>query len=1021
MAINDETVTPGELPGAVEASEWVEHLPLLLKDVIIRAGESGEGAINFATRTLDSRTRYLKALVETLATGGVILKGNLPDEEALLAIPTEGLQVGTAYFVNFALRIWNGAEWGDSGSLRGAAGLNLLGTWPDGLDLPEVTENEVGDAYIWNHDIHVLIPDGEDKKWVALGVRGAPGESSYETWKKQPGNEGKTEAEFLESLKVKGDPGDDAYVTWKKIPGNENKTMEEWVTATKGTKGDPGKNLAVLGKVPNQAGLEAKEKVDQAAYVVEDTGHLWVYREAELAWVDLGKWNGKDGRNVYIKGALESTTDFPEDPQDQDTYAVREDNSLYTFNSDISGWINIGKFQGKDGVSLIVKGTVGTVVDLPGVAEEQDIYSVQDTNSVYIRISGQWELMGKFQGAKGNPGANSVEYWLSLPENEGKSESDYWVAMKGETGKDGKNLQVNGSVADDNALQAIVSPQDQDAYVVNTTHRLWVWSTSGGGWKDLGPFKGEDGKSAYQNWLDLGNEGDENAFNTSLKGKDGQSIYLRGVVATFEDLPASPEDQWVYAVQDENAIYAYISDAWLKLGSFKGEDGKSLDIIKILTEEDPNPPVASEENKGKAYVDLDKIVWVNIDNEWKNAGKFQGRSGDMGLPGTPLKLRGVVEDIASLPTIGTGDGFAEEGDGWQTLDDKMVYVVTDGEWIGPFDFVGPDGKGIKGDPGATVAIKDTFVDMAALKATHPTGTQTDAYMLEDGHLVIWAPSINDWKDVGLFRGPQGNDGPPGEGLPGKPGVQGPPGSRWLNLPEGVDEPNESFTGRTGDWAVSSTFNVFYKTLNEGWKLWGRLVAGDVNSPLESLGIVCRFGGAWVPPPIGKVKDPQAGKYYAQSLKEGSTTETDWKELTFPTSIADLTTKDGKQMVRVFRTDGTVPEWKELVIKFDRYDLGISKATATLTINPAISQVVTVDNSSADGKVISIGNFIADRAMSLVVRVKGTGGVVSWGGTNIKWDIRINNGIAPEVNTPVTVFVFLWDGETWIGSLSALAN
>ncbi|AFH27093.1 hypothetical protein phiCP7R_0013 [Clostridium phage phiCP7R] len=34
------------------------------------------------------------------------------------------------------------------------------------------------------------------------------GESAFETWKKQPGNSGKNESQFLESLKgAKGDPG----------------------------------------------------------------------------------------------------------------------------------------------------------------------------------------------------------------------------------------------------------------------------------------------------------------------------------------------------------------------------------------------------------------------------------------------------------------------------------------------------------------------------------------------------------------------------------------------------------------------------------------------------------------------------------------------------------------------------------------------------------------------------------------------------------------------------------------------
>lgn len=40
---------------------------------------------------------------------------------------------------------------------------------------------------------------------------------------------------------------------------------------------------------------------------------------------------------------------------------------------------------------------------------------------------------------------------------------------------------------------------------------------------EQGP-KGEDGKSAYEIWLELGNEGSEEDFINSLKGKDAESI-----------------------------------------------------------------------------------------------------------------------------------------------------------------------------------------------------------------------------------------------------------------------------------------------------------------------------------------------------------------------------------------------------------------------------------------------------------------------------------------------------------------
>lgn len=1061
MAIDKEDVTPAELQPIVETPAWVEHLPALETNVILRAGDNGEGAMNFQARVLDARTRYLLQLIGAAAGGPINLIGELQDEDELNAIPTEGLKAGDCYFVEFAMRVWNGTAWASSGSLRGKNGLNLLGLWPDNLELPEITENEIGDAYIWRHDIHVLVPSQGTKKWEALGIRGPQGESVYEGWVQEPGNEGKTFQEFLESQK--GPQGDDAYEAWKKIAGNENKTREQWAEATRGLQGLPGKNLAILGTVADETELQTKDKVDQAAYVLRDTSHLWVYVEADLVWKDLGKFNGKDGkssyqnwldlgntgteqqfndslkgkdgtdgRNVTITGAVDKVADLPSSPTNQDAYTIRETGELYMYIVD--GWVNLGRFQGANGtsgVSLILKGAFDTVAELPTDAEDQDIYGVREDNSIYGYIVNAWVRLGQFKGDKGDigeQGPNSVEYWLSLPGNEGKTEADYWAAMKGADGADGKNLQVNGSVADETALNAIQNPQDQDAYVVNSTHRLWVWSTAGGGWKDLGPFKGADGKSAYQNWLDLGNSGDEEDFNTSLKGKDGQSIKLTGVVATFDDLPASPAADSVYSVQAENALYAWLQGAWLLMGSFKGadgKDGKSLDIIKILTEEDQVVPPATEANKGKAYIDLDKFVFINVSGSaWENGGKFQGQTGDIGKPGTGLKLRGEVDDVTHLPIIGTEEGQAAEGDAYQTLDDKATWVVVDGQWNGPFDFTGPQGRdGQKGDNGATVAIKDSFVDMAALKAAHPTGSATDAYMLENGHLAIWSTALNDWKDVGQFQGPEGKQGPEGVGKQGVPGLKGDQGSRWLTLPEGTDEPTESFNGRVGDWAVSKdSLKVFYKTANQGWQFWGFLVAGDVNSPLLSLGKVVRLGDNWVPLPVDEVPTPVADKIYGRKLKDGSSTVLEWKEIVFPVTIQDLQTKDdAKQFARVFRTNTTVPEWKEVVIKFDRYDLAIKAVSATIQIDPAVDQVVNLDNTGNTAKAVSIKDHVAGRAMPVVLRIKGTAGAVTYGGTNIKWDTRTNNGNPPELSTAKTVIIFFWDGENWIGNLSSTTN
>lgn len=893
-----------------------DPIPLIEVGEKVKGGP--DGPVNKPIIALTNRTAWLKEKLEALGGGGIVLKGHLSSQEELDAIPTEGLQVGSAYFLEFAMRAWNGTEWADSGSLRGDRGISLLGVWPDNLALPNVELNDIGDAYIWKHDVHVLTPSQNGPIWEALGIRGADGRSAFEVWQEQPGNEGKPIGEYFTATKgEKGEQGDDAFVTWQKIPGNEEKTMADYLLAIRGLKGDPGKNLAVLGVVDNQAALDAVPKVDQAAYVTNDTGHLWVYVVAQTTWVDLGLFRGKngtngtDGKNVVIKGAFDTVALLPTTAAEQDCYSVRENNTVYMWITDV--WVSLGKFRGTDGnkgtdgVSLVLKGAFATRGELPTDAKEQDIWAVRADNTINGWINAEWVILGSFKGENGAPGLSSVQVWLSDPENAGKTEEDYWNAQKGPKGDNGKNLQIKGTVDDEAALRALTGQVDQDAWVVEDTGRLWVWSDAGGGWKDLGGFRGVDGKSAYQNWLDLGNSGNEQQFITSLQGKDGQSLILRGVVATFADLPAAPQEQWMYAVQDQNALFTYVSGAWLKMGSFKGadgKDGKSIDIIKILTPEDSTIPPADATTQNKAYIDLDKIIWLNINNEWESAGRWNGPTGDPGKPGTPLRMLGVITNVSELPSVAT----SSEGDAWQAHDTKLVYVLIDGQWSEGYDFIGPTGKdGEEGPPGPSVPIKGDYVDMAALKAAHPTGVLGDGYLLSGGGtLAIWSSTLNDWKDVGTFRGPPGKEGPPGEGLPGKQGIQGIQGSRWLTLAAGVEVPSDTFSGRVGDWAVSDTFNVFYKTADQGWVLWGRLVAGDVNSPLTAAGKVVRYGTTWVSLPVDEVPAMVAGKFYLRALVAGdASNKGEWVELKLPAEVP----QDGKLYARQWTTGaGNLPKW-----------------------------------------------------------------------------------------------------------------
>ena len=995
MAITDDNVTPEELEGIVETAEWVEHLPALESGVKLRAGADRLGAMNFQARTLDSRTRYLLAMFNGLTSNGINLIGHLDSEAELNAIPTESLQVGTAYFVDFALRAWNGTIWATSGSLQGARGITLLGTWPDHLPLPNVAENKLGDAYTWNHDVWILVPGTEDtdpNKWENLNIRGKDGKSTYEIWLEIPGNEGGSYNDFM--LDQKGRDGDDAPTAWFKRPGNEGKTLADYDAYYKGLKGDTG--------------------APRAAFTVA--------------------------------GAKATTGDLP----------------------------------------------------LPGVETEAwyvgiDLFVWVEADNNYTMIPG---LAGK----------SAYAMWLEKPGNAGKTEAEFWEDQKGRPGNDstvpgpkgadGRNLRMLGTYPTMNEIVNLEDPNDQDAYCALDTGHLWMYivppEAEVGAWTDLGPWRGLNGKSAYEVWLDDGHEGASLAdFWNFLRGT---SLILRGVVATLGDLPAEPEEQWIYGVRDESAVYIFLDGGWVSLGTFgkdgvdgkstfqewkddghpegtleefweamKGKDGLNLDYIKILTPEDPEPPEATELNKGKAYISEDRYVWINITGDtWQNAGPFQP-AGERGADGQMWIPKGMVPTVTDLPPGNT----VEKGWAYGVAETGLTHVFDGEFWSAGIDLrsVVPGPQGNDGNPGALMPILDIYQSMVDLEAAHPTGSLGDAYLIVDTtvdpivrDLVIWSPTASVWVNTGPagIPGSEGKKGDPGQNST----VPGPQGSRWLNL-DSLEPPSNTFNGREGDWAVNKLNRIYYKSPT-GWLQWGVLVAGDVNSPLPSEGKVVRYGTTWVALPVDEVTGAVAGKVYGRR-KVGETNKTEW--VVVPEGIADLTSKNGFQYCRVFEVDGTVPIWKQIAfpdagipdvpapeenalylrngfghtwekfikapsdgktyvqkngnfISLDRMDYPIKRVNASDNFDPLMNQLLRIDNSSATAKTITLGGGLTganERAMLVPVIIVGKVGSVTFAGASgvtLEWD----KATVPTITNKLTILSFFWTGDQWVGSV-----
>jgi hypothetical protein len=966
--------------------------PVPLIEVGQKVKGGADGPANTPLVVLANRTKYLKDQLESLISAGINVIGSLSSVDDLHAIDTTNMAVGSAYFAEGQLWAWNLIEWVGSGSLLGPRGINVLGSWDDATPLPDPTANKAGDAYTWNGDVWLLVP--QPGGWVNIGLRGVAGKSAYES--AVDNGETGSEIEWLGNL-----VGKSAYQSWLDLGhiGSEADFLtglrgasayDTWIG--EGNVGNPGAFLAalkgesgtvkVLGSFDNLAELYAlptQGLADGSGYFAE--GQLWVWNLIE--WIGSGSLLGP--RGITLLGTWPNGPALPDVSSSAvgDAYMWRSDIWLLVPGYDGTAppvgedpplpiWVSIG-LEGPVGqsayeaavevgfagtkpqwlASLIGKSAYQTWLDLGNVGDRQAFLNTLVSTEPGPRgLEGPAKAPFEVMGSKASVGqlptpGTADEAWyvgshlyvwvttqtqyvdlgsvgglsayeLAVSDGFGGNLQQWLDSLKstvaGPIGPRGQNLNVKGTVPNQSALGNIQGVVEQDAYALADTGDLWVFVDAA--WKNLGPFRG---KSIYQVWLDNGHSGDEATYLASLQGRNGTNgvnIIVKGSVATFTALTATPAEQDVYSVRDENTLYAYVGGGWIPLGTFKGADGapgtdgangSSITIVKVLTPGDQAvpDPVA---NAGKAYVDLNGHIQLSIGGVWLDSGPV-GATGDRGPQGHGVNLRGTVTGPTYLPRVDQG---AVDGDGYFIESSKLLYVMTDGQWEGPFDIIGPEGPpgadGEKGEAGTSINILGAYPTLADLATAHPTGNLGDGYLVGN-NLAIWTTANGgEWIDIGLVRGPQGIQGVQGPIGIGKKGDKGDKGSSWITLPAGVDEPGLGFTGNIGDWAVSDTFKVYYKSAVTGWTYWGRLVAGDVNSPLLSVGKVVRLGNEWVPLLVDEAPAMINGKVYVRSLKAGSTTnEGEWTELVFPPQISEPAA-DGQPYMRMRANGQPVGSW-----------------------------------------------------------------------------------------------------------------
>lgn len=909
---------------------------------------------------------------------GVNVLANISEEELQEIVDAGESTVGDAYIVGSYLHVFNGDTWVKSNSMQGpkGQGLNYLGEWPNAVALPLDSNFVAGDTYVWKNSLWTLVEE-PTRKWVDIGVPGPTGRSAYQVWL-DAGNSG-SEAAFLLSLKgVKGDQGVDgrsAYQIWisnggqgsegtflaslNGTNGKDGKSAYQlWLDAgnvgsnaqflaslkgeqgERGFKGDPAVAFVIKGRVTDVAQLPTVGIATEAYYVKLEL-YVWV----EGVWENFGELNGAS--------AYELWTDQP----------GNEGKTVTEFLASLKGRDGIDGTNGRDGIdgtngtngkNLQVKGRRADLSVIQAIANpaDQDAYTADDTGHLHIFVTPSWIDAGKFRGVDGTNGKNNFEIWEAIPANTGKTLDDYFLSLKGKDGTNG----TNGTDGEDGS-------DGKSAY------QSWLDQPGNAGKPEAEFVASMEGKSAYFTWLEIpGNEGkSKQEFIDTLNGTDGTNG-TNGLSAyqVWEAQPANTGktvQQFLTSLEGKSAYQVWLGQAGNAgktevqfIASIKGDrgtdgtngkDGRNVAIKGSVANQAALPASAAEQD---AYTLLDTLhLFMRISGAWVDLGSFKGEKGDtgaeglQGATGLSINIKGEVDTDAELPDPAT----QEPGDSWYSVESKKLFQVNEAQVYNPgIDITGPEGlqgeQGIQGPAGKAIAIKGSYPTAAALLAADPAFVPGDGYLVGPD-LYLPAPEgvSPKWYNAGPVRGPEGPQGPIGKtGLKGGIGPTGERGSLWLTLPGLVEEPTTDY-GRDGDWAVNHLFDTYYRAPGTGWTLIGRLVAGDVNSPLSALGKVVRLGKNWVPLPVDEVPNLATGEVYARQLKAGGDgTQGEWVKITFPENfpetpadaleytrsravgaakgtwkpaIKDLVAKDSKQYVRTFETADSAPKWKEVTI------------------------------------------------------------------------------------------------------------
>lgn len=463
--------------------------------------------------------------------------------------------------------------------------------------------------------------------------------------------------------------------------------------------------------ITKSASGKSAEDVDEGdAYLIDGI----LYSSVDFHWVNLGRFNGENayihyawgdevernpltGAVTYVKG-FTTTKLATEDKRYIGIYVDNEEDDIG------NGWdstLNNGQGGYPSGITgdpnpweayewNLLKGN--------GIKGWSVSYKISQ-NGVDPPTEGTWwstiELAIAETGQEVIPPLHYLWTKTVLTFDTG-SQTSYAVAYSGSEGRDGRSVvilgtwptvsslpyPVNGKIPLAPGGEATHDLEISEGFVVEEDGHLYVWLGDDSGWKDVGKFNGDDGRTSYLHiaWANkivydqYGMVSKVNDF--TIEKPEGVDYYYMGVCTNFdvEDPDVSPGTQ----PTDQSYLDVVSLYTWNMIKGAEGSNGTTiLDTINLHTD--------------KLSSSMTVSGWYAVDNpaSYPSSGTYHITNA------TPCLRRrynngwptGIIDKYSANPASNKGLYYPNEGESF--LDqDGVLWSYIEAKWVNLGKYIG---------------------------------------------------------------------------------------------------------------------------------------------------------------------------------------------------------------------------------------------------------------------------------------------------------------------------------------------